>query len=82
MNAPSNGPAPSAAGCGLRFVVGQAVEVKQGVLAGISGVLIGFSSEHHCLIELNIVQRGVVLVIDRAAVKATNATPAEPGVCD
>jgi hypothetical protein len=63
-------------------MVGQAVEVKRGMLAGISGVLIGFSSDQNCLIELDMVQRGVVLVINRAAVRATNTIPAEPGVCD
>ena len=36
---------------GRGLQVGQAVEVKHGALAGISGVLIGFDREHNCLIE-------------------------------
>ena len=52
-----------------------------GALAGISGVLIGFSSDQNCLIELDIVQRGVVLVIGSAAVTAKKTTPAGLGVC-
>ena len=43
---------------GQGLQVGQAVEVKHGALAGISGVLIGFSSDQNCLIELGIVAFG------------------------
>ena len=64
--------------------VGQAVEVKRGALAGMSGVLIGFSRGHHCRIELDVVQRGVMLVIDRTAVRKrplvqAKATAAQAG---
>ena len=52
---------------GLRLE--QAVEVNRCQLAGLTGVLIGFRGEHHCLIELNVVPRGVVLVIDALAVQ-------------
>lgn len=72
----------AAIGRGQGLQVGQIVEVKHGALAGISGVLIGFSSDNNCLIELPIVQQGVVLVIDRAAVKAMNTTPGGPDVCN
>jgi hypothetical protein len=83
MNDPTNVSRPSAAiGRGQGLQVGQVVEVKRGALAGISGVLIGFSSDQNCLIELNIVQRGVALIIDRAAVRKTNSAPAGPDVCD
>jgi len=82
MNDPTNVSRQAAAiGGGQELQVGQAVEVQHGALAGISGVLIGFSSDQNCLIELNIVQRGVVLVIGRAAVTAMKTTPAGPGVC-
>jgi len=83
VNDPTNvPPQASAVGRGQELRVGQAVEVKYGVLAGIDGVLIGFSTDHHCLIELNIIQQGVVLVIDSAAVKATKTTPGGPGLCN
>jgi transcription antitermination factor NusG len=52
----------------LRFQVGQRVEVNRGPLAGLSGVLIGLRSGHRCLIELDVTPRGVVLLIDSAAV--------------
>jgi len=83
MNDRTNASRQAAAiGRGQQLQVGQVIEVQRGALAGISGVLIGFSSDHNCLIELPIVQQGVMLVIDRAAVKATNTTPSGPGVCN
>jgi len=60
------------ANAGLRrhgLHVGQAVEVRRGTLAGMSGVLIGFKRDHNCMIELDVAQRGVVLIIAAAAVK-------------
>lgn len=50
--------------------VGRSVELERGELTGMSGVLIGFRGEHRCLIELDDVPPGVVLIIDAAAVKA------------
>jgi len=49
--------------------VGQKVEVRRGTLAGFSGVLIGFSPDRNCRIQLDTVERGVVLVIDPAAIR-------------
>ena len=48
--------------------VGQAVEVARGALAGVWGVLVGFSQTQQCQIELHVAQRGVFLVIDPEAV--------------
>jgi hypothetical protein len=53
---------------GLR--VGQAVQVHHGTLAGITGVLIGYSPDHNCRITLDTVHQGVLLVIDPKLVKA------------
>ena len=83
MNDPKNESAQAdAAGGGHRLQMGQVVEVRYSELAGISGMLVGFSSNQNCLIELDTVQRGVILVIDPAAVRVTNTTPARPGICD
>ena len=49
--------------------VGQAVEVARGALAGVRGVLVGFSHTQQCRIELDVAQRGVLLVIGPEAVK-------------
>jgi hypothetical protein len=54
------------------FQLEQPVEVNRGQLAGISGVLIGFRGEHHCLIELNV---GVLIVIDALAVQPFGLRP-------
>lgn len=56
--------------------VGRAVELQRGKLSGMSGVLIGFRGDHGCLIELDHVPRGVLLIIDAAAVKARPARAA------
>jgi hypothetical protein len=50
--------------------VGQAVEVCGGSLIGLSGVLIDIVADRGCEIELDTVERGIVLIIDSAAVKA------------
>jgi hypothetical protein len=52
---------------GLR--VGQAVDVHHGPLAGVTGVLIGYSPGQNCRIELDTAQRGVLLVIDPSFVE-------------
>jgi hypothetical protein len=57
--------------------VGRAVELQRGKLTGMSGVLLGFRGERRCLIELDDVPRGVLLIIDAAAVKARLARAAE-----
>jgi hypothetical protein len=49
--------------------VGQAVEVERGALLGIGGALLGFSPEGNCRIKLDLVQSGVVLIINPAAVR-------------
>jgi hypothetical protein len=51
------------------LTLGRAVEVTQGALAGMTGVLIGFGQNHSCRIKLDIAQQGVVLVVDPASVK-------------
>ena len=54
--------------------VRQAVEVRRGSLAGIVGVLIGFSPNRNCRIQLDTLERGVTLIIDPAAVGARKLT--------
>jgi hypothetical protein len=49
--------------------LGQAVQVEHGLLKGIIGLLISFSANRNCRIELDTPTRGVVLVIDPAAVR-------------
>ena len=50
--------------------VGRPVEVLHGSLAGMSGVLIGFTPERTCQIELDTVEPGVLLLIAPEAVRA------------
>ncbi len=50
--------------------VGQSVEVERGALIGVSGVLTGFNLAGNCRVELDTVQRGVVLIINPTAVRA------------
>jgi hypothetical protein len=58
---------------------GQAVAVGRGVLKGMRGVLVGFSRDHNCLIELDVAQRGVLLVVPPAAVKARRSGASDEG---
>jgi hypothetical protein len=53
----------------VQLRVGTPVEVTRGLLRGTSGVLTDFRDNDCCLIELNLVQAGVLLMIDRAAVE-------------
>jgi hypothetical protein len=48
---------------------GQSVELTRGALAGLTGVVIGFHNDHRCVIELNNVAKGVLLLTDVAAAK-------------
>jgi hypothetical protein len=57
-----------------RLQVGQAVEVRRGSLAGIVGLLIGYSPNRNCQIQLDTLERGVTLIIDPAAVGARKLT--------
>jgi hypothetical protein len=47
-----------------RLYVGCDVEVVRGTLAGMTGVLVGYSPGSNCLIRLDCVQRGVMAMID------------------
>jgi hypothetical protein len=48
--------------------VGQSVEVTRGLLAGAGGVLLRITADSRCLIELHCEPRGVLILIDPAAV--------------
>jgi hypothetical protein len=52
-----------------RLQIGQAVEVRRGSLEGMKGLLIGFSPNGNCKIEVDTLS-GVTLVINTAAVAA------------
>lgn len=52
-----------------RIRVGQSVALTRGALAGMTGVLERFGDGQRCLIRLDIVERGVLLIIDAAAVR-------------
>ena len=54
---------------------GQAVKVKRGRLAGMTGRVFGFSSDGGCMIALDVVEPGVVLIIEPAAVKKLRKVP-------
>ena len=62
---------------GRRLRIGCAVEVMGGVLSGMTGVVVGFGRGNNCLIRLDGVECGVLLVIAAAALKER---PAEPSV--
>jgi hypothetical protein len=51
----------------LRLQLDQRVRVNRGTLEGLSGVLVGIRGDR-CLIKLDAKPRGVVLLIDAAAV--------------
>jgi hypothetical protein len=60
-----------------RLLVGQPVEIRRGVLAGLRGVLMGFGRDQKCLIKLNVAEGGVVLLIDAAAVQERSASASD-----
>jgi len=60
---------------GHRFHVGCAVELTAGVLHGMTGVVAGYSRGRNCLIRLDGVQQGVLVVIDTASLKECPACP-------
>ena len=55
---------------GRRFHVGCAVELTAGVLNGMTGVVVRFSRGHNCLIRLDGVENGVLLVINAGSLKS------------
>lgn len=62
--------------------VGQAVEVRSGVMAGLCGVLERFTRQSHCIVRLDGVERGVLLVVAAAALmerRAELAANSSPG---
>jgi hypothetical protein len=64
-----------------RLDVGCAVELTSGVLGGMTGVLVGFSRGHNCLIRLDGVQRGVLVVIDAASLKQCPSEKSASAAC-
>jgi hypothetical protein len=65
------------------LLVGQTVEVTRGLLAGASGVLTRITADRRCLVELHCQPRGVLILIDPAAVAqrpAEHAATAAQGV--
>ena len=52
--------------------IGQAVKVQRGSLTGLTGVVIGWSDTGRCRIQLDVAQRGVLLVIDQTAVSESS----------
>lgn len=54
---------------GFGLQVGTPVALSRGAMADLSGVLIGFRGDRHCLIELDGAPKGVVLLVDGAVIK-------------
>lgn len=69
-----NGTVPHGNGNG-RLRKGQAVAITRGALTGMTGILDRFKDGQRCLIRLDVVQRGVLLIIDAAAVGERPAVP-------
>jgi len=51
------------------LVVGQPVEIRRGLLKKLSGVLVGFGGRDKCLVELDGLQRGILLSIGSTSVR-------------
>ena len=64
------------------LAVGQPVEIRRGLLRGLSGVLAGFGHGDNCLVELDGMQSGILLSIASTSVrqKLTELTAKAPGV--
>jgi hypothetical protein len=52
-----------------RLRVGQAVALQFHALTGLTGVVEGLRDGHRCLVRMDTVQRGVLLVVDARAVR-------------
>jgi len=57
------------------LVVGQNVEIRRGLLQGLSGVLVSFGRDGNCLIELDGMNSGILLSIAAASVWQKPANP-------
>jgi transcription elongation factor len=56
-----------------RLVVGQKVEIRCGPLQGFSGVVVGFAGDGKCFIELDGMNRGILLSIAATSVRGVVA---------
>lgn len=53
-----------------RLEIGQEVELTLEALPGVSGILLAFSDQDRCLVEVGIVERGVLLKLPRQAIRS------------
>lgn len=53
-----------------RLEVGQEVELTLDALRGVSGVLLAFHGKDRCLVEVGILERGVLLNLPHQAVRS------------
>jgi hypothetical protein len=64
------GARPAADSRDQRLEIGQEVEVTWGSLSGVSGVLLAFCGPDRCLVEMGILERGVLVNLPRQAVRS------------
>jgi hypothetical protein len=53
-----------------RLEIGQEVELTLEVLAGVSGVLLAFCGPDRCLVEVGILERGVLVKLPQQAIRS------------